>query len=129
METRTNFNTDKVVRTNLVFPQAVMAGNLLFLSGTTGVNPTTGKVSTDNFEDQARQAFNNLKTILEEAGSCMANVVKTTIFMVGGADPDFSSINKVYKEFFLEEPPARSAPQVMPFPSGILISIECIALV
>jgi 2-iminobutanoate/2-iminopropanoate deaminase len=53
-------------------------------------------------------------------------VVKTTIFMVAGNE--FSVINKVYGEFFPENPPARSTPQVMPFPAGILISVEAIAL-
>ena len=128
MELRKNFNTEKVQRTNFAFPQAVIAGDFIFLSGTTGVDPVTGKVSSDRFEDQARQAFTNIETILIEAGSNMRKVVKTTIFMVEGYDPDFSIINEVYKDFFSEEPPARSAPQLMPFPYGILISVECIAL-
>ena len=56
----------------------------------------------------------------------MSNIVKTTIFMVAGND--FGVINKVYADYFPDNPPARSVPQVMPFPRGILISIECIAL-
>ena len=56
----------------------------------------------------------------------MAKIVKTTIFMVTGND--FGVINKVYSEFFPDNPPARSTPQVMPFPAGILISVECVAL-
>ena len=126
MELRKNFNTEKVQRTNFAFPQAVIAGDFIFLSGTTGVDPVTGKVSSDRFEDQARQAFTNIKTILEEAGSSMDKVVKTTIFMVTGND--FGIVNKVYAEFFPYNAPARSTPQVMPFPAGILISIECMAL-
>ncbi len=109
-----------------LFPQAVAAGNLIFLSGMAGIDPSTGKLINDNFEDQARQAFQNIKTILEEMGSSMSKVVKTTIFMVTGND--FAIINKVYPEFFPENAPARSVPQVMPFPGGILISVECIAL-
>ena len=81
---------------------------------------------SDNFEGQAKQSFKNIKAILEESGSSMSKVVKTTIFMVTGND--FSFINKVYGEFFPENPPARSTPQVMPFPAGILISVECIPL-
>jgi 2-iminobutanoate/2-iminopropanoate deaminase len=65
--------------------------------------------------------------ILEEAGSDISKVVKTTIFMVAGND--FAVVNKVYVEFFPEDPPARSTPQVMPFPAGILVSVECIAQV
>jgi len=109
-----------------VFPQAVIAEKFIFLSGTAGLDVTTGKLISDNFEDQARQCFQNIKTILKEAGSDISKVIKTTIFMVAGND--FNVINKVYSEFFPEDAPARSVPQVMAFPGGILISVECIAL-
>ncbi len=59
----------------------------------------------------------------------MDKVVKITAFMVSGADPDFSISNKAYAAFFSNVTPARSAPQVMPFPGGILVSIECIAVI
>lgn len=126
MGERKNFNTTKAPIMSQAFPQAVIAGEFIFVSGTPGLDPQTGKVVSDNFEEQTRQSFQNIKTILEEAGSSMRNVVKTTIFMVTGND--FSVINKVYGEFFPENPPARSTPQVMPFPAGMLISVECIAL-
>lgn len=125
MEQRKNFSTTKVPRMTEVFPQAVVAGNLIFVSGTAGFEPASGKLS-EHFEDQARQALMNIKTILEEAGSSMDKIVKTTIFMVAGNE--FAIVNKVYAEFFPNDAPARSTPQVMPFPAGILISIECIAM-
>lgn len=128
MEGRKNVNTDKIPRSNLAFPQAVAAGGFIFLSGTAGVDPETGKLAENGFEGQARQAFTNVQTILHEAGSSMSKVVKITVLMVGGCDPDFSIINKIYTEFFPVDAPARSAPQLMPFPSGILISVDCIAL-
>ena len=68
----------------------------------------------------------NIKTILEEVGSGLDKIVKTTVFMVAGND--FAMLNKVYAEVFPAYAPARSTPQVMPFPGGILVSIECIAL-
>ena len=126
MEQRKNFNTSKVPRMTEVFPQAVVTDKFIFLSGTAGLNPATGQIINDNFEDQARQAFENIKTILEELGSNMTRVVKTTVFMVTGND--FSILNKVYSEFFPADAPARSTPQVMPFPAGILISVECITV-
>lgn len=126
MGQRKNFNTDKVARLSNFFPQAVITDGFIFLSGTAGIDPVTGKVGSDDFETQARQAFMNIKTILEEAGSGLNKIVKTTIFMVTGND--FAIINKVYSEIFPENAPARSTPQVMPFPAGILISVECIAL-
>lgn len=126
MATRKNFNTSRVVRMTDVFPQAVITEQYIFLSGMPGTDPSTGKVISEHFEDQARQCFLNIKTVLEEAGSDLSKIVKTTIFMVTGND--FSIINKVYGEFFPENAPARSTPQVMPFPAGILISVECVAL-
>jgi 2-iminobutanoate/2-iminopropanoate deaminase len=108
-----------------VFPQAVIAGSFVFLSGTPGLIPLTGKLG-ESFEEQARQAFLNIKNILEEVGSGLEKIVKTTVFMVAGND--FALLNKVYCEFFPANAPARSTPQVMPFPGGILVSVECIAI-
>lgn len=124
---RENFNTPKVARMSQAFPQAVRAGDFIFLSGTPGLDPVTGKINSENFEDQARQCFLNIKTILEEAGSSLDKIIKTTVFMVGGND--FSILNKVYSDFFPDNAPGRSTPQVMPFPRGISVSIECIALI
>lgn len=126
MNTRQNFNSSKAPRMSDAFPHAVIADNLIFISGTPGIVPE-GKVISSDFEQQVRQSFTNIKTILEDAGSDMSKVVKTTIFMVSGND--FAVINKVYGEFFPRNPPARSTPQVMPFPAGILVSVECIAQV
>lgn len=126
MMEKKNFNTEKAPRMSQVFPQAVIADKFIFLSGTPGLDIISGKVVSDNFEDQTRQSFQNIKNILEAAGSDLSKVVKTTVFMVTGND--FAILNKVYSEFFGDNSPARSTPQVMPFPAGILISIECIAL-
>jgi len=125
MTTRQNFSTARVPRTTDVFPHAVAANGFIFVSGTTGVDPGTGQLR-EGFEEQARQAFRNLNTILREMGSGLDKVVKTTVFMVAGNE--FSVLNSVYHEVFPENAPARSTPQVMPFPAGILISVECIAL-
>ena len=125
MSNKTNFNTQRAPRMSEAFPQAVIAGNLMFLSGMPGLDPATGQIVSTDFEEQVRQSFLNIKAIVEDAGSGLSQIVKTTIFMVAGND--FSVINKVYKEFFPDNAPARSTPQVMPFPAGILVSVECIA--
>lgn len=125
MSTRKNFNSSRAPRMSDAFPQAVIADNFIFISGTPGIDPVTGQIISSDFERQVRQSFSNIKVILEDAGSDLSKVVKTTIFMVAGND--FSVINKVYMEFFPTQAPARSTPQVMPFPAGILVSIECIA--
>lgn len=125
MITRKNFNSSKAPRMSDAFPQAVITDNFIFISGTAGLDPVTGQIISADFEQQVRQSFTNIKTILDDAGSDISKVVKTTIFMVAGND--FAVINKIYKEFFPENAPARSTPQVMPFPAGILVSVECIA--
>jgi len=126
MKIRKNFNTAAVARMSEAFPQAVITDQFVFLSGMPGTDPDSGKIESDDFETQTRQCFLNIKMVLEEAGSDMSKIIKTTIFMVAGND--FSVVNKIYNEFFPENAPARSTPQVMPFPAGILISVECIAL-
>jgi 2-iminobutanoate/2-iminopropanoate deaminase len=125
MENKRTHNSTRVPRMSEVFPQAVIAGSFVFLSGTPGLIPLTGKLG-ESFEEQARQAFLNIKNILEEVGSGLEKIVKTTVFMVAGND--FALLNKVYCEFFPANAPARSTPQVMPFPGGILVSVECIAI-
>lgn len=125
MQSSKNFNTNKIPRMTEVFPQAVIAGNLIFVSGQAGFDPATGNLS-DSFKDQALQSFSNIQTILEEMGSGLDKIVKTTVFMVSGNE--FSVLNEVYAKVFPQNAPARSTPQVMPFPAGILISVECIAV-
>ncbi|HEC35274.1 MAG TPA: RidA family protein, partial [Anaerolineae bacterium] len=76
-------------------------------------------------ESQTHQALENLKAILEAAGSCLRHVVKTTVFLqdIG----EFARMNEVYAEFFPEEPPARSAVQVAALPLGARVEIEAVA--
>lgn len=105
------------------YSHAVRLGDVLYIAGQAGINPATG-TAPDAFEDQARQAFQNLKTVLEAAGSSLAHVAKTTIFLSNAEN--FPKLNELYGEFFPTNPPARSAP-IVQLPRGLLISIECIA--
>jgi 2-iminobutanoate/2-iminopropanoate deaminase len=95
------FHSPNVPKPNAYVPQAVIAGVFIFISGTTGVDPVTGKLVEGGFEEQAIQAFTNIQTILEDAGSSIHRTVKITVFMVSGADPDFSMINRTYARFLL----------------------------
>ena len=107
------------------YSQVVQAGDFLFVSGQAGLNPATGALAGDSFEDQARQAFENLSTVLQAAGSSLQHVVKTTIFCADATA--FANLNQLYAEYFPENPPARSVP-IVQLPRGLLISIECIAV-
>ena len=125
MSAQQHFTSARVPRTSDVFPHAVVANGFILVSGTAGFDPATGQLS-ERFEEQAAQAFRNLQTVLEELGSGLDKVVKTTVFMVAGND--FGALNTVCHDVFPLNAPARSTPQVLPFPGGILISVECIAL-
>lgn len=107
------------------YSQAVRVGNLIFTAGQPGIDPSTGQVAGPTFEAQARQAFLNLRTILEDAGCDLSAVVKVTCFL---ADQNgFSTLNELFKEFFPEAPPVRSTP-VVALPKGLLFSIEAVAV-
>ena len=106
------------------YSQAIVAGGLVFCSGTAGIDPATG-AAPDGIEAQTEQALRNLAAVLEAAGASMADVVKTTIFY-SDVD-DFARLNEVYARHMPDPPPARSAPANVRLPHGLLVSIDAIA--
>lgn len=104
----------------------IQSGDLIFLSGTLGTDPSTGEIATGGIEAETRQALENIRTALEAAGSNLQNVLKATVFLRDM--DDFSSMNAVYAEFFPSDPPARSAVQVARLPRDAAVEIEMIAL-
>jgi 2-iminobutanoate/2-iminopropanoate deaminase len=108
------------------YSQAVRSGDLLFVSGQPGIDPATGEVAGSTFESQARQVFKNLDTVLKAGGSKLALVLNTTVLVTEIAN--FPELNRLFAEYFPEEPPARMTMQV-PLPNGLLISIGCVAAV
>lgn len=107
------------------YSQAVVSGNMVFLSGQIPVDPATGKIA-DTIEEQARQSIVNIINILKEGGMTLNNVVKTSVFL---SDlNDFDKVNKIYAEYFSEPYPARSCVQVAAIPKGCKVEIECIAV-
>ena len=108
------------------YSQAVRAGDFLYVAGQPGLDPKTGALAGEGFEAQARQAFENPSTVLRAAGSGLQHVVKTTIFMADAGA--FPKMNELYGEYFPHNPPVRSTP-IVQLPRGLLISIECVAVV
>ena len=107
------------------YSQAIKVGELVFVSGQLPIDPATGDFAEGGIKELTRQSLTNMKAILEEAGTSMANVVKTTVFL---ADMnDFAAMNEVYAEFFAAPFPARSAVAIKTLPKGALVEIECIA--
>ena len=107
------------------YSQAIRVGNLVYTSGQIPIDPATGAFVEGGIKEQTRQSLTNVKAILEEAGTSLTNVVKTTVFMADMAD--FADMNSVYAEFFTEPYPARSAVAVKTLPKGALVEIEVIA--
>lgn len=107
------------------YSQAVDLGNVVFTSGQIPVDPATGNIPAD-VKEQARQSLQNVKAILEAAGSGMDKVIKTTVFISDMAQ--FAAINEVYTTFFTEPYPARSCVEVAKLPKDVMVEIEAIAL-
>lgn len=107
------------------YSQAIQAGNFVYTSGQLPINPSTGAFPEGGIKQQTRQSLTNIKSILEEAGLTMGNVVKTTVFLADMSD--FADMNGVYAEFFGEPFPARSAVAVKTLPKNALVEIEAIA--
>lgn len=107
------------------YSQAVRMGDLIYTAGQLGLVPGTKEFAGPDIEAQTRQALENLRAILEAAGSCLEHVVKTTVFLQDMAE--FSRMNSVYASFFPQNPPARSAVQVAALPLGGRVEIEAVA--
>ncbi len=123
----------KVIKTNRApkpigpYSVGIKTGQLVFTAGAAGIVPDTGNVVEGGIENETRQTLLNIKGILEEAGSSLELVVKTTVFLRDMAE--FSRMNAVYAEFFPVDPPARTTVQAAALPKNVAVEIEAIALV
>ncbi|HEY8326015.1 MAG TPA: RidA family protein [Ktedonobacterales bacterium] len=107
------------------YSQAIALGDLIFCSGQVALDPASGELHGDDVRAQTRRALENLSGVLRAAGSSLADVVKTTVFLVDMGD--YAAVNEVYGEFFSSEPPARSAVAVAALPRGARVEVEAIA--
>ena len=107
------------------YSQGIQIGEFIYTSGQIPIDPATGTFAEGGIKEQTRQSLQNIKAILEKAGSSMDKVIKTTVFL---ADMnDFADMNSVYAEFFSEPYPARSAVAVKTLPKNALVEIEVVA--
>ena len=107
------------------YSQAVEVNGMVYTSGQIPVNPATGEIP-EGIEAQAKQVMENVKNLLEAAGTGMANVVKTTVF-IKNMD-DFRKINEIYSGYFEGDCPARSCVEVARLPKDVLMEMEAIAI-
>ena len=108
------------------YSAGVKTGSFIFTAGQLGIIPETGNIIEGGIESETRQALENIRNILEEAGSSLDLIVKTTVFLQDMAE--FTRMNTIYAEFFQADPPARTTVQVAALPKGAAIEIEAISL-
>jgi len=118
--------TARAARPPATYSQAVKAAGLVFVSGTAPADPATGALKGATIQEQTRQCLTNIAAILEEAGSSLDKLVKTSVFLQDMGD--FAAMNEVYAAHVGEAPPARSTFEVAKLPSGALVEIEAVAL-
>ncbi len=108
------------------YSQGIIANGFIFTAGQTGMIPGT-KTLPEGVAEQTRQTLNNIKGILEAAGTRLDRIVKTTVYLQN--IQDFAAMNEVYASFFPGDPPARTTVEVAALPLGALVEIEAVALV
>ena len=117
-------HTDKAPQAIGPYSQAKISGNFLYSSGQIPIDPATGELISGGIEEQTRRVCENLKAVLEAAGTSLEKVIKTNCYLKD--INDFAAFNKVYAEYFTEKP-ARSCVGGLQIPKGALVEVEVIA--
>ena len=117
--------TDKAAKPIGPYSQAVVEGDFIFLAGQGCTNPQTGKLELGDVRSETRRTFENVRAILEAAGSSLDDVMKCNVYLRD--INDFAAMNEVYATFFKAPFPARTTIQAGALPGGIAVEIECIA--
>jgi len=117
--------TDQAAKPIGPYSQAIVAGGFCFVAGEKGIDPRTGKMAS-GIQNQTRQTLENIRVILEAAGSSLDYAVATTVYLVN--IDDFAAMNEVYAAYFASDPPGRTTVAVSALPAGALVEIQCTAL-
>jgi 2-iminobutanoate/2-iminopropanoate deaminase len=127
MSSRIVVQTDQAPKAIGPYSQGIIANGFVYTAGQLGLDPITGKLVEGGVAAEAAQAMRNLSAILSAAGTSVANIVKTTIFLHDMAD--FPKVNEVYGQYFPSAPPARSTVGNLNLPLGAQIEIEVVAMI
>ena len=120
-------HTDSAPQAIGPYSQAIRVGDFVYTTGQIALDPVSGQIVEGGIEAHTRQVLNNLKNVLEAAGSGLHRVVKTTVYMQDLAE--FAAMNVVYIEFFGDHRPARTTIQIAAVPRDSRVEIECVAVV
>ena len=124
---RETVSTDKAPKAIGPYAQAIKAGEFIYTAGQIPIDPQSGNLIAGGIAEQTRQVMENLKAVLEAAGSSLGQVIKATVFLKNMAD--FTVLNEVYGEYLGAAKPARSTVAVAELPRGALVEIDFVALV
>ena len=126
MQTRKAVRTEGAPLPIGPYEQAVIAGPFVFLSGQVGIDPSAGKMAAGGVSEQTTRALENIKAVLEAAGSSLSRVVRAGVYLADMSD--FSAMNEVYAKYFGDAKPARTTIAVKGLPAGALVEIDAVAL-
>jgi 2-iminobutanoate/2-iminopropanoate deaminase len=118
-------STDRAPQAIGPYSQAVIASGLVFVSGQIPLDPATGQIVEGGIAQQTARVFENMKNVLEAAGSSLEQAVKTTVYLKDMGD--FGPMNEVYARYFPSNPPARATVEAARLPRDVRIEIDCIA--
>ena len=124
---RESISTDKAPKAIGPYEQAIKIGDFVYTAGQIPIDPQTGNLIAGTIAEQTRQVLENLKAVLEAAGSSLDKVIKATVFLKNMAD--FAALNEVYGEYLGKAKPARSSVAVADLPRGALVEIDLIAII
>ena len=127
MEEKHAFKTDKAAITGGPYSQAIIHNGLIYTSGQGAIDPKTNQISLGTIEEESKLTMENLRIILEEAGSSLDKVLKVTVHLLDMRE--YGRFNEVYKKFFQKNLPARTCVQAAKLPFGVRVEIDVIACV
>jgi 2-iminobutanoate/2-iminopropanoate deaminase len=118
-------STDRAPKAIGPYSQAVISNGFVFVSGQVPLDPATGQIVAGGIAEQTARVFENIKNVLEAAGSSLEQAVKTTVYLKDMGD--FAAMNEVYARYFTANPPARATVEAARLPRDVRIEIDCIA--